>query len=70
MIDHICRNVVLSASAVLYKELYCFDHCTCLSIIIYKKNNNKIKKYINIYTLIMAAINMCDQKSVSMLSLS
>ena len=67
MIDHICRNVVLSASAVLYKELYCFDHCTCLSIIIYKKNNNKIK---NIYTLIMAAINMCDQKSVSMLSLS
>ena len=28
----------------------------------------KVKKYINIYTLIMAAINMCDQKSVSMLS--
>ena len=71
MIDHICRNVVLSASAVLYKELYCFDHCTCLSIIIYKKNNNKIKKikkYINIYTLIMAAINMCDQKSVYVIS--
>ena len=37
MIYHICRNVVLSASAVLYKELYCFNHCTCMPIIIYKK---------------------------------
>ena len=33
IIDHICINVVISASAVLYKELYCLDHCTCMSII-------------------------------------
>ena len=35
MIDHICRNVVLPASAVLYKELYGLDHCTCMSIIVH-----------------------------------
>ena len=43
MIDHICINVVISASAVLYKELYCLDHCTCMTIIY-------IYIYIYIYT--------------------
>ena len=71
MIYHICRNVVL-----LPVQYYTKNYI--VSIIVHVYQSSYIKKiiikniyiyiYINIYTLIMAAINMCDQKSVSMLS--